>query len=839
MPVSRLATAAAVASAAGLFSGTLLAQNNAQTVEELVVSVRKTDENIQEVPVQVTSLSSEVVRSEAIREIGDVARLTPSLQFDQGFWAQDTRVSIRGLFNRAGRPSAAVLIDGIDVSSEAFESSGGSGLLNQRLLDVERIEVARGPQSALYGRAAFAGGLNYITRRPDDELTTTADIRIAEEGRLDLRGTVSGPLIDNVLSAKIIGSHYELDGDYTNPNTGGDLGGGESDGIGVSFEWAPSDSFSAYWNNTYTDDEFAPSAVALVTADTFRVLQNIGASGNLIPDGMPSPINDPASAGCDSGRANPLAPDQAGDACLWTVTGTIDAQEGDIDISPDPLTGRDFEGTRAKTFRSSLILDVDVTDTVAFRSATSVTKSSQSINFDSTQKFTQPAEAFGTQSGNFAFARNFFKFRQFFQEFQVSGTGDMTNWLVGINAFLEDASDLNASRFWYRPFSVFCFAGAPCTFADAAPFNKTIDRDTQSFSVFGLVSRQIAEQWKITLEGRLIRDKVEAGADTADLGADALGDIPNFAYAGRPGFRETVADTNFLPRATIDFTPSDTTLIYASYAQGIKPPTFNTTDFVGTNPSNGLNANAVGREKLETYEIGTKNTLEDGKLLINGAIFYNDYTDQQVRVQFPRPGGGIPTSGAVNAGKVTVWGVEIDSSWMPTERWLINASYAYTDGEFDDFVLADAQASTGAGLSRSEQAKAGNLQADFSGNETPGNPDHAATLLVRYTAPFNDNFEWFAQGSASYQGERWADKSNLVKLDSYTLFNGQFGVTNENLTIALYAENLFDDDTVRYAQEFIDQSQGFQFGTLTYPVGYFAYLPQPRTIGLRLSYRSP
>ncbi|NND53420.1 MAG: TonB-dependent receptor plug domain-containing protein, partial [Gammaproteobacteria bacterium] len=250
MPVSRLATAAAVASAAGLFSGTLLAQNNAQTVEELVVSVRKTDENIQEVPVQVTSLSSEVVRSEAIREIGDVARLTPSLQFDQGFWAQDTRVSIRGLFNRAGRPSAAVLIDGIDVSSEAFESSGGSGLLNQRLLDVERIEVARGPQSALYGRAAFAGGLNYITRRPDDELTTTADIRIAEEGRLDLRGTVSGPLIDDVLSAKIIGSHYELDGDYTNPNTGGDLGGGESDGIGVSFEWTPSDSFSAYWNNT-------------------------------------------------------------------------------------------------------------------------------------------------------------------------------------------------------------------------------------------------------------------------------------------------------------------------------------------------------------------------------------------------------------------------------------------------------------------------------------------------------------------------------------------------------------------------------------------------------------
>lgn len=813
-------------------------------IDELVVSVRKTDENVQEVPLQVTNLTDEIIQSEAIRTIGDVARLTPSLQFDQGFWPSDSRVSIRGLFNRAGRPSAAVLVDGIDVGSEAFESSGGSGLLNQRLLDVQRIEVARGPQSALYGRAAFSGGINYITRRPPEEFEATAEARIAEGGRLELRGTVGGPLWDETLTAKVTGSHYELDGDYSNKNTNEKVGGGESDGIGVSFEWKPNDSFTAYWDNTYSDDEFDPQAVALVRANTFLVLQNIGPDGNLLPPQSPVPVNDFASVGCDPSRANPLVPGQAGDACLWAVAGKISATEADIDASPDPRTGRNYSGTRDKIFRSSLILDIDINDELALRSATSVMRSSQSINFDSTQTndIVPPALLFGPNLGNGADAQNFFKYRQYFQEFQLTDTGDdSVDWLLGVNAFIEKASDLNASRFWYRdPSFSGCMFGAPCSFATAPKFDKTIERDTTSLSIFGLVAIELDEQWKLTLEGRLIRDEVKAGADTSDLGADAISNFGGgFVYPGRPGFRDEVSDTNFVPRVTLDYLVNDATMLYASVAKGIKPPTFNTTDFVGTDPVTGLNPNAVGAEELWTYEIGTKNTFDEGRWLLNGAIFYNDYTDQQTRVQFPRPGGGIPTSGTVNAGKVTIWGLEVDTSWTPTDRWLINASYAYTNGEYDDFVLADAQAETGLTLSRTEQVRAGNLRADFSGNDTPGNPEHAATLLVRYTAPFIDNTEWFGQGSVSYQGKRWADTANLAELESYSLVNAQFGVQEENWSVALYAENLFDDDTVRYAQTFIDQSQGFQLGgTSTYPAGYFAYLPQPRTVGVQISIRT-
>jgi outer membrane receptor protein involved in Fe transport len=247
-----------------------------QPIDEIVVSVRRENENVQDVPIQVTVFDSQIIESEQLSTLADVAALTPSVQFDTGFWPSDSRVSIRGLFNRAGRPSAAVLIDGIDASSEALESSGGSALLNQRILDLERIEIARGPQSALFGRTAFSGAINYVTRRPPEEFEFTGYGEAGSKGRQELRASVGGPVIEDQLAVSVLGSHYELNGDYTNPNNGDELGGGDSNGGAIALNWTPGDNFSAFWNNTYSVDRFDPQAVVLVPADTLRVLLQTG-----------------------------------------------------------------------------------------------------------------------------------------------------------------------------------------------------------------------------------------------------------------------------------------------------------------------------------------------------------------------------------------------------------------------------------------------------------------------------------------------------------------------------------------------------------------------------------
>jgi iron complex outermembrane receptor protein len=305
-----------------------------------------------------------------------------------------------------------------------------------------------------------------------------------------------------------------------------------------------------------------------------------------------------------------------------------------------------------------------------------------------------------------------------------------------------------------------------------------------------------------------------------------------------------VSENNFVPRVTLDYMLTEDAMIYTSAAKGIKPPTYITNDF-----SDPLLAR-VGSETLWTYEVGTKTQWADGRVTLNGAFFYNDYKDQQQRVQFPGlplGSGANPRAGVVNAANVNVYGVEIDASWAPTDNLFFSASYAYTDGEYDDFVLEEVQNQSGAVLgdddfasvSISSQAKSGSKNGDFTGNDTPGNPDHALSLLGKYQRTLTGDTDWYTQATATYQGERWADIANLVELEDYWLVNAQVGLEAERWNVAVYAENLLDDDTIQFAQEFIDFQQGFQLDTFSFPVAYWAYLPQPRTVGIRFQYRTP
>ncbi len=135
-----------------------LAQQTA--LEEIVVTARKREESLQDVPLSITAFSADFIEKNGIRSIDDVAKLTPSLVFETAFVPQDTRPVIRGLSATRGRQPIGVLLDGIDVSSESLLTGGGGIGVNLRLVDVERIEVVKGPQSALYGRVAFGGAIN-------------------------------------------------------------------------------------------------------------------------------------------------------------------------------------------------------------------------------------------------------------------------------------------------------------------------------------------------------------------------------------------------------------------------------------------------------------------------------------------------------------------------------------------------------------------------------------------------------------------------------------------------------------------------------------------------------
>ena len=277
-------------------------------LDEIVVTARKREENLQEVPMSVTAIDAAQIERLGIRDLADVTRYTPGVTLDKGFGLNDQRLVIRGLSPSRGRPNSAILVDGIDLTTESVSTPGGSILFNQRLLDVQQVEVVKGPQSALYGRAAFAGAISYVTRDPGDELETEVGVDVGEYGRRYLRAAIGGPISDS-FGLRLNGLAWNEDGYYQEGFTGADLGGGSGYGLSLTGKWDSGNIFSARARVSYSDDEFDQQATFYDPVNTIldvpdEALPVVGTATNPMPvvgmfAGMP--------AGAD-GRTSYLTP---------------------------------------------------------------------------------------------------------------------------------------------------------------------------------------------------------------------------------------------------------------------------------------------------------------------------------------------------------------------------------------------------------------------------------------------------------------------------------------------------------------------------------------------------
>lgn len=203
-------------------------------IEEIVVTARKKEESLKEVPVAIEAITAEDIARKGITDIAKLAEQSASIKFDQGSSRGDTRLSIRGLSPTRGRQNAAILVDGVDISSEAVSTSGGSILVNQRLLAVQNIEIVKGPQSALWGRSAFNGAINFVTKDPPDELQGSTSVDLNAEDQYLVSADVGGPIFGDKLGFYLNGGWWDRDGFYENSITGNNIGW--DDGYGASLK---------------------------------------------------------------------------------------------------------------------------------------------------------------------------------------------------------------------------------------------------------------------------------------------------------------------------------------------------------------------------------------------------------------------------------------------------------------------------------------------------------------------------------------------------------------------------------------------------------------------------
>ncbi len=871
---------------------------DALAVEEVIVTTRKREENLQRVPIAVEALTAQDLEQKGIVSLKGVVEQSSSLILDQGFAPQDQRITVRGLSPTRGRQNVAVLQDGVDVSSEAGAvTSGGSLLINPRLFDLERVEIVKGPQIALYGRSAFAGAINYVTRKPGDKLQARVGTDIGSDGQLELSGSVDGPITDAV-SAGLSGMVWSQDGFYDNTRTGEEAGDSEGTSIAGTVVWKITNGLTATGRIENLNDEFGVTPYAVMPFNTDFIVPS-AAQQPFDPDGAGPLPPFPPLVSPTVGSVRGVSGDALdGDDLVLALS--EDPRTCDASIPNDGTIGcRNYGGTDRDITRGTLDLAWDLGGVVLNSlthyadASTSQAEGSEDV---STSTAPTTGELFIDQDTTL-----------FSQEFRVASSGEgRLNWLAG-GLFWQEKVDLQDGSHTCLnftgalagfpngpqpcgPFLGNLLAGAPLDVPGdgLTPLNADRwSRDTDHYSLFGLIEWEFIDNFKATLEARQTWEDVTALGPDADNGLwDPSGTLCQF-FSGflappcpqtGPGTSATTGlttvanarggdqdDSFFAPKVTLTWTPTDDQLYYLSWAESFKPKGISTLlagtgAFYDTTCGSASKPNCTDpiagfrfdQEKLDYYELGAKTTWLDRTLRLNGAFFFQDFKNKQVSSQVTDPNTGVLSARILNAGKAEVWGTEIEAVWVATENLTFNAAYTWLDTEYTNYTSDTTGVGTiayvgnctmvanqidlngdGDFLDPGETSRS--CRVDYSGNELEGAPEHAWVGGARWQANLVGNTDYFVDGDFQYQSSRYASDKNQLQFPDYSLFNFRAGVVNDTWDILAYVDNAFDDDTVKTGFEdgsiptFFTTNRFLNQGTLI--------LPDPRTYGLRMTYR--
>ena len=801
-------------------------------IEEIVVTTRKREENLQQVPITVTAFTADMISRQGIRTIGDIAKFTPGLSFDKGFAPQDTRPNIRGLPTTRGRPPIGILLDGIDISSESISTAGGSSLMNLKLVDVERIEVVKGPQSALYGRVAFGGAINYISKQPNFEGTeTTINTDLGTYGLHEVRGALNAPVSDK-MAVRVNALYSDFNGFYNNDISGKRIGGSKTWGIASAFRIKPVDNADFTLRVSYSDDKSEPRPSYYF--------------GQAIP-GRNTTLNLPANAVGLRLGARPAA--GAVDAraplpAFIRYPSLGEEKRGDkVLLSLDPLTGKDYEAGRLKPFIASLVGEIDFS-AVTLSSWTGYTKATAISRADA-DFFAAPAANVNLPSPGQAEPLAALQVtdikvdaKQISQELRLGNLdGDVFRWAVGGLYWKENYDSVNASIFISGYFRNPPFAPAGWSAARELQLRGPIggdlnSRNTTHTSGYAFAEYDITDQLELSAEARYSHEKFDYIFGRAlNLGITPAGAILPANFAGVV-FKPSSSSNFFAPRVTLNYKPNDDMLFYASVSKGVKPAGFLNVAVVFDAKDAFYNP-----EKLWNYEAGFKTAWADNTVRFNGAYFHMIYSNRinQLLVPDTRSPQGV-SNVVVNTGQAKVDGAELELTVAPTEGVTLTAAYTYLDPRFTDSEVPSTNALQVAGSQNCRFGSVGTQDVCFTntnGKQLEQSAKHALSTALDYTAPIGGDWDLISEISAQYRSKRFQSPDNLIWLASHWNADAHIGVQSDTYTILGYVSNLFDNRNPTSAQTYGDPFISAAIGAPPI-LAYTTYAGDKRQMGIRI-----
>jgi outer membrane receptor protein involved in Fe transport len=723
-------------------------------------------------------------------------------------------------------------------------------LFNSRMLDTERVEVVKGPQSALYGRAAFTGAIQYVTRDPGDELESEVGLDIGEYGRRYINAAVGGPITEQ-FGLRVSGMAWNEDGYYKEGYTGADLGGGKGAGISLVGKWDVSDTFAARARVAYSDDEYDQQATLFDPLNTFiKPPESSYGIGAITPDTIVGVFA--GKAGDVNGRIPYLTPDP----------GRLDEVGGDPDNLPAPEDRKPYAGGTAEVLNTSLKLDWDIGGGT-FSSYTGFAEADTRQVFDGDFDTRPDADVIADISRGATEVDFSTDTRMFSQEIRYTSNLDgPVQYTLGALYWDED---VNQSEIGVSVLAIPPWPGiTPVNYFNliapqARIIPNEVTRDTNSRSIYGMLDWDISEQWRLSVEARYAREEMKVSGTGCDRSTSAgfflcnfsTPDIVfplgggNFGHLDRVTTVDSTSDYYVAPKAVIEWAPVEDLLTYFSVSQGVKPGGISTVasgTWMDQQPDGSLDELKFEAETLTAFELGAKSTLFDRRLILNGALFYQDYDDKQVPVQTQL--GNFLVTTIANAGQAEVLGVELETIWLVTDNTRLQLGYSYLHGKYKELKYATNSSNTIARAGNCTQdANNKFCEIDLSNNTMEDIPSHSLVALAGYYPPLGSGgLSGLLEADVQYEDKRYIDEFNDREVDAYTLVNFRAGVQTDKWDVLLYVNNVFDDDTIRSwsastgltataEKNIIDPNMS------VFPAEGFAIAPPPRHWGVRANMR--
>lgn len=772
-------TPLAVAACQVLLAGPATAQTSAapaaqatNDADAIIVTSRRIKERLQDVPVSVTAIGAEQIQDAGITSMEDVARLTPGFSFERttGSLAQPT---IRGQAQtRVTNPvqNVATYFNGVYLQR--------SYQVDSDLLGLERVEVIKGPQSALFGRNAFAGAVSYVTLKPSLEKTMLrGEVTLGDNERRDLKVMASIPF-GGKAALSFAGSTSEFDGTWPNNSataaavsgpgvrTSGKLNGYDNKSGLLQLRLQPTESseLSFFWSNRTLTTE-SPANYQMAARGLITNYNNM----NCRPfEAALQPALGVNALYCGALPARPqLAPGEPRSPGL---------------VADRRTYGQDTSSNIYGATLEWLLTDrLTLTGTLARTTATS---SNIATLARDPQRGVESAPALPFVVGRVLLdSRGNGSITSDSAEVRLAYDSRQLRYMLGVYDSTVSNLDYGAT---YAPVAG---AGAePSVVSLLAggdlfpPGFSATQRNESIRGVFGSVTAEVMTDLRVTAEARWTSEKIVQQAVT----------YPALAAAG-PQFSRVF--TYVTPRLTADWRLSPAALMYASAAEGVKSG--------GFNPAATLASDQVYEpEKNWTYELGLKTNSADGSLLFNVSGFVVDWTNLQGNR--PQTGAAIGTPAIIgNVSGADVKGFEASLRWRPLRQLTVDASAAYTravykDGAIDT-TIARSVCSPATVATTCPFAALNNI----GGKTVPRAPGTMASLAGTWRSSLGNvmgkELTLTTRADVSYQSKIFVDPMNLAWAPARTLVIGSIGLESANWSLRLWGRNLADREYVSYA----------------------------------------